>query len=107
MYFVFKNRVAKYSMDTGNEILQKEFSKENFGELKYFVGGNVFITSQNGDLLNLHQSDSTKLFVFTNQSKTLSLDDQLSITKSIDFNEISIYYQRTKDFKFIAKDNLE
>ncbi|MBK6399640.1 MAG: PQQ-binding-like beta-propeller repeat protein [Bacteroidetes bacterium] len=104
MYFVFKNRVAKYSMDTGNEILQKEFSKENFGELKYFVGGNVFITSQNGDLLNLHQSDSTKLFVFTNQSKTLSLDDQLSITKSIDFNEISIYYQRTKDFKFIAKD---
>lgn len=104
IYFTFKNRVAKYSMETGNEILQKSFPKDDFGELKCFVGCQVFITSQSGDLINLNQSDSTKLFVFTNQSKTLSLDEQLSISKTIDFNELSIYYEQKNDFKFITKD---
>ena len=104
IYFTFKNRVAKYSMETGNEILQKSFPKDDFGELKYFVGSQVFITAQSGDLINLNQFDSTKLFVFTNQYKTLSLDEQLSISKTIDFNELSICYERKNDFKFFAKD---
>ena len=85
-------------------LLQKSFPKDDFGELKYFVGSQVFITAQSGDLINLNQSDSTKLFVFTNQYKTLSLDEQLSISKTIDFNELSICYERKNDFKFFAKD---
>jgi len=101
---VFKNRIAKYSMETGNLIVDKDFPKDNVGELKYFVGNQVFITTQNGDLMSLQQSDSTKVFVFTSQSKTLSIDNELNISKTIEYNDLSIYYLRTKDFKFIAKD---
>lgn len=101
---VFKNRIKKYSMQTGAEILEKEFPKDNFGELKYFVGNQVFITSESGELSNLRQSDSTKVFVFTDQGKTLSVDNNLNVTKTIDYKDLSIYYGQTSDFKFIAKD---
>lgn len=101
---VFKNRIKKYSMETGAEILEKEFPKDNFGELKYFVGRQVFITSENGELSNLRQSDTTNVFVFTNQGMTLALDNNLNVTKTIDYKDLSIYYEQTADYKFIAKD---
>lgn len=104
IFLVFKNRISKYSMETGNLITEKVFPKDNFGELKYFVGNQVFITNQNGDLISLPQSDSTKLFVFTSQGKTLSIDSELNVSKAIEYADLSIYYLRTKDFKFIAKD---
>ena len=109
VFLIFKNRIMKYSMEEGFKeagfrIEEKEFPKDNFGELKYFVGNQAFITSQNGDLLSLHQSDSTNVFVYTSQGKILSIDKELNITKTLDSEDLSIYYQRTKDFKFIAKD---
>ncbi len=104
IFLVFRNRIAKYSMETGNMLAEKDLSKDGFGELKYFVGNQVFITAQNGDLLSLPQSDPTKVFVFTSQNKTLSIDSDLNIAKTIEYNDLSIYYLRTKDFKFIAKD---
>lgn len=104
VYLVFKNRLAKYSIQTGNQILEKEFPEDNFGELKYFVGNQVFVTNDNNDLVSLPQSDTSKVFVFTNQGKTLSVDNQLNITDTIDYEDLSIYYLRTADLKFIAKD---
>lgn len=101
---IFKNRISKYSMETGNLIAEKDFLKDNVGELKYFIGNQVFITNQNGDLISLPQSDSTKVFVFTSQGKTLCIDSELNISKTIEYADLSICYLRTKDLKFIAKD---
>ena len=104
MVLVFKNRIAKYSMETGTEILVKEFPKDKFGELKYFIGNQVFITSQNGDLLNLRYSDPTKMYVFTNKSKTLSIDENLDVAQTFDYDDLSINYLYTTDLNFMAKD---
>jgi len=104
IFLIFKNRISKYSMETGNLIAEKDFPKDNFGELKYFVGNQVFITNQNGDLISLQQSDSTKVFVFTSQGKTLSIDSELNISKTLEYADLGIYYLRAKNFKFIAKD---
>ena len=104
VYLVFKNRIAKYSIQTGNQILEKEFPEDNFRELKYFVGNQVFVTNDNNDLVSLPQSDTSKVFVFTNQGKTLSIDSQLNVADTIDYEDLSIYYLRTADLKFIAKD---
>lgn len=104
IFLVFKNKIAKYSMETGDLIAEKNFSKGNVGELNYFVGNQVFIENQNGDLMSLPQSDSTKVFVFTSQGETLFIDSELNISKTIKYDDLNIYYLRTKDFKFIAKD---
>lgn len=103
IYLVFKNRIVKYSIKTGAKIIEKEFPKHNFGELKYFVGNQVFITLKNGSLLNLRQSDSSKVFVYTNKDKILSLDQNLNIARRFDRSAFSICYQYTRGLKFIAK----
>lgn len=103
VYLVFKNRIAKYSMKTGNLIIEKEFPEDSYGDLKYFVGNQVFVTNENDNLVSLPQSDTSKVFVFTNQGKTLSVDNQLSVAYTIDYEDLSIYYLRTADLKFIAK----
>ena len=105
IFFVFKNRVLKYSLETGNMNAEKEFPKESYGELKYFIGDQVFIKTQSGDLINLPQSDSTKVFLFTNQGKTLSIDSDLNISKTFLYEDLCLYYWRTKKYKLIAKEN--
>ncbi len=104
IFLVFKNRIAKYSMETGNLISEKTFSKDDVGELKHFVGNQVFITNQNDDLISLPQSDSTKVFVFTSIGKTLSIDNELNISKIIEYADLSINYLSTEDLIFIAND---
>lgn len=104
IFLVFKNRILKYSMATGIKSIEKDFPKESFGELKHFIGNQVFITAENGDLLNLRQSTPTQLYVFTTKDKALSLDENLNLTKTIEHEDLSINYQRIPNFKFIAKD---
>jgi len=104
IYIVFKNRIAKYSKETGNLTAEKEFPKDSYGELKYFLGDQIFVPDQNGDLISLSQSDSGKVFVYTNQENTLSIDNQLNVTNTIEYENLNLYYLRTKEYKFIAKD---
>ncbi|HEY5687800.1 MAG TPA: PQQ-binding-like beta-propeller repeat protein [Yeosuana sp.] len=106
IYLVFKNRLAKYSQETGDLVKEMSFSEQEYGALKYFVGNQVFGTNENGDLRNLIQSDTTKVFVFTNNNKIVAVDNQLNITKTIDFEDLNIYYLKTKGYKFFAKDKL-
>jgi len=101
IYLVFKNRILKYSLETGNKTAEKEFP-ENYGELKYFVGKQLFIHNQDGDFVNLLQSEPTKMFVYTNQGKTLSIDEQLNVANTIEYEDLNIYYLRKKNYKFIA-----
>lgn len=103
VYLVFKNRIARYSTKTGSQIIAKEFPEDNYGDLKYFVGNQVFVTNENDDLVSLPQSDTSKVFVFTNQGKTLSVDNQLNVTDTLGYEDLSIYYLRTANLKFIAK----
>lgn len=104
IYLVFKNRMAKYSMNTGTFLIEKDFTNENLGELKYFIGNQVFITNDQNDLVSLPQSDTTKVFVYTSQRKTLSIDNLLNINDTIEFEKLSFYYLNSKNYKFISKD---
>jgi len=102
VYLVHKNRIVKYNQETG-EITEKVFPRKDFGELKHFAGDQTFITNQNGDLLSLTVFDSTNIHIFTNQNKILSLDNQLNVINTIESEEVSTCYLRTKYYKFFAK----
>lgn len=104
IYLVFKNRMVKYSLDSGALLIEKDFSNENLGELKYFIGNHVFITNDQNDLVSLPQSDTTKVFVYTSQRKILSIDNLLNINDTIEFEELSFYFLRSKKYRFISKD---
>jgi len=102
IYLIHKNKIVKFNEETG-EITEKIFPKNNFGELKYFVGDQVFFTNQNDDLLCLSQSDPTKIHVVTDQNKIISLDNQLNITNTFTHEDLSNNYLRTKDYSFFSK----
>jgi len=105
IYLVFKNRLAKYSKDSGTLIKDKIYSKDSLGELRYFVGNQVFVNDKNNDFISLNKSYKTKIFVFTSSGKILLIDDQLNIIKTLDYKDLSLDYLHIKNYKFIAKDN--
>jgi outer membrane protein assembly factor BamB len=105
LYLVFKNRMSKYSKSSGNLITDEAFSAEEFGELNNFIGNQVYITDENNSFSCLPESDTTQVFVFTNNNKILAVDSQLNVTKTINYEDLSIYYLRSDDYKFIAKEN--
>lgn len=47
-------------MVTGELITGKEFPEELYGELKHFIGNQVFIKNENGDLVSLPQPTPPK-----------------------------------------------
>ena len=105
LYLIFKNRMAKYSQESGHLIIAKEFQNADFGELQYFIGNKVLIKNQKDDFVNLSQSDTTKVFVFTTKGQTLSIDTDLNVLDTIAYENLNIYYLRTEDYKFVSKDN--
>lgn len=106
MYLVFKNRIAKYSQETGNLIKEMSFPEEEHGELKNFIGNHVYTTNESGNFISLLQSDITKVFVYTSNDKILLVDNKLNVTKILSFENLHFYYLETKNHKFFAKEGL-
>lgn len=101
---VFKNKIKKYSMETGAEVIEKEFPKDGHGELQYFLGKNIYTTMESGEIVNLYRADTTKIFVYTDQNKMLSMDEQLNITSTIDRKDLSFSFNKAFGYTFIAQD---
>jgi hypothetical protein len=103
-FLIFKNKIMKYSAITGEKLAEKDFTKEGFGEMRNLLGFNVFITKKVGEYVNLLQSDTTNIHVLTSLKKTLAIDTDLNITNIFDYEELNIFYERSKNYYFIAKD---
>ena len=101
---VFDNKIRKYSMESGLLIAEKDFSNQNFGNLKYFIGDHVLINNEKGIPSSLLKTDSTKMFVFTTEDKTLVINSDLEIVKTYDYEALSISQLQTEDLKFISND---
>ena len=112
---MFKDRLAKYSKETGKFIMERNFHKNDFGEngnqttfrgseLKSFVGNQTFIVNENDKFICLPQTDTNKIFVLTNKGTVLILNNQLDITNTIESEELNISYLETENHKFIVKD---
>jgi hypothetical protein len=101
---VFKDRVSKYSLTDGTLKSEKSFPKDSVGELRYFVGGGVYLKS--GSYFNsLISVDSTKHYLFTKDKSTLVLNDDLEIVTKINFDQLYLYFLTSKNLKFLYNGN--
>jgi outer membrane protein assembly factor BamB len=96
-----KDRVAKYSMINGSNILEKSFDTSTLGELKYFIGSKVYFKSDS----TYNSVDSTKNFLCTKTGKILVLNENLDILNQFESNQLYLCYLKTKNYAFLAKDN--
>lgn len=104
LYLTTKNKLMKFSLETGNKEVEKEYSKDSIGELKYFVGNQLFVPNKNNDFESLTQIDSTKIYLYTNQNKVLAINENMNITNTYDFKDLNILYHWINNYKLIAKD---
>jgi hypothetical protein len=88
----------------GSALLEKSFDVSKSGEFKYFIGNQVY-TKSDSIFQSLVESDSTFHYVFTLNIKILELNDELEITKQIDYDQLYLYHLKTGDFKFLVKAN--
>jgi hypothetical protein len=104
VYLVFKDRVSKYSLKDGSFITKKSFDIETLGELKYFIGGQVYLKTDS-IFNNLTDIDSTSHYLFTSTGKTLVINNKLDLLNQIEYNQLYMFYLKTKDYKFLARNN--
>jgi hypothetical protein len=100
----FKNKISKYSLIDGSLIAEKTFALDSLGELKDFIGGLVYIKA-GATYKSLESVDSTKNYLWTGADKILTLNKKLEVSNDIDAKQIYICYLKTKDYRFIAKEN--
>jgi hypothetical protein len=100
--FIFKNSMMKYSLADGTLVTMEAFKPEEVGDLRHFVGRQVYIT-KDSLFKSLPRTDTTKQFVFTTTNKTLILNDQLKREGQIDFEELFIHYESCEDLALLIK----
>lgn len=105
LYLIFKNKISKYSQETGCLIIEKKFEEEKFGELICNVEKMKYISNPNYEFVNLEQLDSTKVFVYTTKGEILSIDHQLDIIKAIELSDLSICSLDINNYAFFVKDD--
>lgn len=102
IFLLFKDRITQYSK-TGT-LVSTKYIPTTFGLPKYFIDNQIFI-SQNNNLINLSETDSTKMFIVTHYEKVLAIDSALNITeKEISQKDVAICYLQRSDYRFIGTD---
>ena len=81
-YLLFKNKIAKYIIATGENKI-KPYIAQQFGDLSFFIGNQVFVKCGDDSVTNLIASDTTKNFIFTKSGTVLSIDNDLNICDTI------------------------
>ena len=105
LLLVFKDRLMKYSLSDGAQILDKTVDNKELGELRGFVGNRVYIEGANSTLANLTLSDISKNYIITSANKILIIDDELNIVGETDVNQLYTARLRIDDYLIVTKDN--
>lgn len=97
---VFKNRILKYSMSDGALINERLFDVETSGELKFFIGNDVYQLSDS-TFHSITSSGSKSYFVYTEKGYILEVDNNFEVLNQIYPNSYYVYYFKTENFKFL------
>lgn len=103
IYTVFKNKIAVYSKLSGDLIFEKEFPKEKFGELQYFIGAQTYKNYNEHNYIRFDEFYSTQLNVFASDNKIYTFDKELIDFATTDVEDIGIHLFDISEHSFISK----
>lgn len=101
---LYNDKIAKYSMADGSLVLEKNIDITSFGELQFIISDQTFIKSET-KYIPLISTDSSKIYVYTKNGKTLEIDGKLELTNQIENDQLYFNYLKTNKLKFLAKGN--
>lgn len=104
MYLIYEHKIEKYKAKTGELLLEKYFSEENFGALLYFGGLKTFITDGYGSMIGLREYDSTKIYVFNERNEAHVIDTELNYFRTLPADDLYHEYLTTSEYKFLSRE---
>lgn len=104
LYLLFKERVSKHSLIDGSHITEKTYNGKEFGNLKNFIGRQVFTLKNDSTFSSLPLNDSTKCYIYSSTNKIYALDYNLNITETIAIDDLYINYLNYNELKFLSKE---
>jgi len=99
-----RNAISEYSLKDGR-MLRKNFINENIGELRYFIGEQVFIQASDSSYHSIVQTDPNKHYVMTDSSNVLVFNNELILTDQIPEDARFIYYLNNSGYRFFGQRN--
>lgn len=103
IYLVYKNEITVYSQSSGKLVTKQQFPVNEYGDLKFFVGEQVFMEDSINCLSNLNSLNPNHLFIYTSTGKILFLDQDIKISKEISTDDVNILSFTYKNCKFIKE----
>lgn len=100
LLLVFKDRISKYSLKNGQQIQEKSIQVKNGNQL-FFVGRHVFIRNSDSTYNRLILTDTTQVFLSTEDKKVLAFDSKLNVVKQLDFSNLFVPYLKTEGYIFL------
>lgn len=104
LLLLFRDKIVRCSLIDGSTIFEMGINYHELGELKRFVGNNIYIDAPNSSLTNLVLSDISKQFVFTSNDKVLIFDSKLDIVGYIDLKRLYVALMKLQDFKLVVNE---
>lgn len=106
LLLLFKDHFSRFTVEDGQLLQDQKINTEAVGELKYFVGEQVFVEKDNL-FHSLQNSDAAKHYLYTGTGKILILNSNLELVETMDTEAKAIYinYINRNGKRFLAKEN--
>lgn len=104
LFLMSKNKIFKYSLKTGVELWEQNYN-DSIGLLTEFAAKDMYLETDSA-FINLYESDSTKVYVYTDKSNLLILDSMLKPLETIPQRDIFYCYLETNGYKFLENGNI-
>lgn len=102
---LYKDKIAKCSINDGSLISEKYFETGKFGELLGFISNKVF-TKVDSTYKSLALSDTVNHYVFTKKNKILEINNEMNILNEFDSNQFYRFYLNFNKLGFLNKDSV-
>jgi len=99
---IFKDKLVKYSLKNGSELISKSFDIDEFGALSFFIGNSIYL-KKNSLFINVAVSDTANCYVRMSKGKILMLNNKLETVNQFNFEDLYFLYKTTKKHKFFSK----
>lgn len=101
---LYKDKIAKCSVQNGTLITEKSFDKEIYGELTGFISYNIY-NKYDSAYKSLTLTDTLNHYVHTKKNIIVAINKDLDIVNQYDIDQLYKFYLQYNKLRFLANKN--
>ena len=101
---ITNHKAAKYFLESGETMASRELDTTGMGALDFIINRRAYVPSEDSSrFIPLAESDPEKLFLCTNRSKIVTLDDGLHVEQVRDMRDLYLLVDKSDDHRIVCK----